>query len=190
LTAQAVTERLRGGPAPLLAAGLDTLAGWLERGDCTRRNAASFYTMVQVPANFNVRFMNRGETTTTPQAASGHVKRLLGERAEAEQEQASQRAGHTAHRRALQAQCECWQQYCTARHITGSLARRAVKKASRTVLGFLQQGVRSSLPITLCLYLFSAKNSRHIVVTDYINKGNIISRTIMTSQHDGVCRGK
>jgi len=47
-------------------AAMDTLMTWLDRGDCNKKNAHTFYTMIQV--------------------ASSHVKRLLGEQTEYEQE--------------------------------------------------------------------------------------------------------
>jgi len=67
--AQTVTEEIRGenmDRSENWGQAMDTLMTWLERGDCSKRNAHTFYTMIQV--------------------ASSHVKRLLGEQTEYEQE--------------------------------------------------------------------------------------------------------
>merc|ERR1719318_1473802 len=67
--AHTVTEEIRGENierAENWGMAMDTLMTWLERGDCNKRNAHTFYTMIQV--------------------ASSHVKRLLGEQTEYEQE--------------------------------------------------------------------------------------------------------
>jgi len=67
--AHTVTEEIRGEAtdgSDRWGIAVDTLKTWLERGDCNKRNAHTFFTMVQ--------------------AASSHVKRLLGEQTEYEQE--------------------------------------------------------------------------------------------------------
>merc|ERR1719154_799571 len=68
--AHGITEVIRGESAvdggERWGVAVDTLMTWLERGDCNKKNAHTFYTMIQ--------------------AASTHVKRLLGEQTEHEQE--------------------------------------------------------------------------------------------------------
>jgi len=63
--ATTLNESLRGEKEGVTNA-LETLGTWLERGDCSKRNSSTFYTMIQT--------------------ASSHVKRLLGDQTEIEQE--------------------------------------------------------------------------------------------------------
>eukprot|EP00092_Neocalanus_flemingeri_P013009 GFUD01014019.1.p1 GENE.GFUD01014019.1~~GFUD01014019.1.p1 ORF type:complete len:925 (+),score=301.25 GFUD01014019.1:57-2831(+) len=67
--AHTVTEEIRGEASEESdnwEMAVNTLMTWLERGDCNKRNAHTFFTMIQ--------------------AASSHVKRLLGDQTEYEQE--------------------------------------------------------------------------------------------------------
>lgn len=83
LEAHSITEQIKGDASNFTGA-LETLLVWLERGDCTKRNAHNFYTMIQ--------------------AASTHVKRLLGEQAEHEVELARMKEEHRQKMEKLSAQ--------------------------------------------------------------------------------------
>lgn len=64
--AHMITEQFRVGDIKELPHAVTTLLTWLERGDCSKRNAQAFYNMIQ--------------------AANSQVKKLLGERSEWEAE--------------------------------------------------------------------------------------------------------
>ena len=85
--AASLTEQIKAaGVAAGWAGPVATLLVWLERGDCNKRNAHCFYSLIQ--------------------AVSGHVRRLVGEQAEQEVELARQQAAAREKLGALAVQCK------------------------------------------------------------------------------------
>jgi len=88
--AHTVTEEIRAENVDRIdnwGMAMDTLMTWLERGDCNKRNAHTFYTMIQV--------------------ASSHVKRLLGEQTEYEQELSKMKEDFRKKMSSISVQCKC-----------------------------------------------------------------------------------
>jgi len=79
-----VTEQIRTGDCDKFGYSLDLLLAWLDRGNCNKKNADRFFSMIQ--------------------AASSHVKRLVGERGEWEVEVERLREQHKARSRELRDQ--------------------------------------------------------------------------------------
>jgi len=79
-----VTEQIRTGDSGKFGYSLDLLLVWLERGNCHKKNADRFFSMIQ--------------------AASSHVKRLVGERGDWEVEVERLREQHKARSRELRDQ--------------------------------------------------------------------------------------
>jgi len=79
-----VTEQIRSGDSDKFGYSLDLLLVWLDRGNCHKKNADRFFSMIQ--------------------AASSHVKRLVGERGDWEVEVERLREQHKARSRELRDQ--------------------------------------------------------------------------------------